>query len=170
MTNVEVVIEDDGTECTSYYQVWYKLNTDSSFTQIANQFASPIVFANMPDGMEFTGRVIRHCCNGQYSNPIEFPFTTADDGLPAPANFTASTIYTNEIELTWDEVIGATNYIIDRAEDAGFTVGVTEVYNSSYGTGYYLNAPVTGVYYYRIKAQASGYDDSPYATATGEGL
>lgn len=170
MTNVEVTIDETGVDCTSFYQVWYKLNTDSSFTQLPNQFMNPIVYPNMPDGMEFTGRVVRHCCNNQYSNTYEFPFSTAGDGLPAPANFTASTTFANEIELTWDEVIGATNYIMDRAEDAGFTIAVTEVYNAPYGTGTLVQSPLTGTYYYRIKAQAGGYDDSPYATATGEGL
>lgn len=168
MKNITLPITDDGSQCNSSYLVEIKLSGDAGYSIVPGIFtATPIVINNLQDGAVYDVRVTRNCCDGQISPPEEIQIATS---LLPPENFTASDIYTNEIALDWDEVGGATNYIIDRAEDAGFTVAVTEVYNSSYGTGYYLNAPVTGVRYYRIKAQASGLADSDYSYATGEGL
>lgn len=62
---------------------------------------------------------------------------------------------------TWTAVTNATNYIVDRATNTGFTAGVALgvysgpllVFNDSGLTG-------GSTYYYRIRAQGTGYTDS----------
>lgn len=72
-----------------------------------------------------------------------------------------------EIDLTWSSVPNATNYILERATNSGFTTGLTTLYtgnNLSFNnnTGIFLGT----TYYYRVKAQATLYTDSSYGYAT----
>lgn len=85
--------------------------------------------------------------------------------LATPGSFTAVAASGTQINLSWASVTSATGYVIQRATDISFTSGLTTVYSGS-GTSYNdtgLSSNTT--YYYRIKATASGYNDSSYATA-----
>jgi hypothetical protein len=77
---------------------------------------------------------------------------------------------TGTTALSWTAVNNATNYVVDRATNIGFTTGVTLarysgpllVFNDSGLTG-------ATVYYYRIRAQGTGFTDgaeSPVQTVT----
>ena len=161
MVNVSIEIADHDTECTSYYQVEYKLPSDPNYTPGANQFDSPIVITNLQSDTVYEFKITRFCCNGQYSTPLTFTRSTSP--LDTPTGFTATPGDT-QITLTWDDMADATNYIIDRADDSGFTTGLTEVYNGAHVASHNDTGLTNGQqYYYRIKSQASGYADSDYA-------
>lgn len=69
-----------------------------------------------------------------------------------------------DISWSWTTVTSASNYVLQRANDSGYITGLTTVYS---GTGSAFDD--TGLagsttYYYRVKAQASGYNDSAFAT------
>lgn len=82
--------------------------------------------------------------------------------LSTPAGFTATPVSSTQINLSWSAVTNATSYTLDRSPDQ---TTWTNVYTGS-GTSY-SNTALTAstLYYYRIKATASGYTDSSYATA-----
>jgi hypothetical protein len=85
--------------------------------------------------------------------------------LATPGNFTPSVISSSQINLAWDAVASATGYTLQRATNSGFTTGLTTLVNNLNqftfnDTG--LN-PSTQ-YFYRVKALASGFTDSNYAT------
>lgn len=65
------------------------------------------------------------------------------------------------VDLTWDAVPNATNYVVERDTDINFGAA-TEVYDGPlllFGDTGLVNDTV---YYYRIKAQATGYQDSEW--------
>lgn len=66
---------------------------------------------------------------------------------------------------TWTAVTNATNYVVDRATNAGFTTGVTlGVYSGPLLV--FNDSGLTGgtTYYYRVRAQGTGYTDSAEST------
>lgn len=83
--------------------------------------------------------------------------------LQTPANFTTTSGNAQSV-TNWDDVAGATNYILDRSTNIGFTT-FTQVYSGA--TSAYTNTGLTNgtTYYYRVKAQgpASVSSDSAYA-------
>lgn len=162
MKNVSIPITDDGAQCNAEYLVEYKLSGDTGYTVAPGIFtSSPIVINNLQEGATYDIRITRNCCDGQVSPPITTQVTTS---LLPPENFTATPFVGEEIELTWDNDINADTYEIDRALDSAFTMSVTNIYSGAY-TASVLDAPLTAgvTYYYRIKSQASGYDDSDYS-------
>lgn len=70
--------------------------------------------------------------------------------------------------LTWPAVTNATNYIIDRATNVGFTTGVTlGVFNGPLLVFNDAGLTAATQYFYRIRAQgANGYTDSAFGTAS----
>jgi hypothetical protein len=70
------------------------------------------------------------------------------------------------ITASWGSVLNATGYVLERANDSGFSTGLTTVYSGS-GTEISdtLLSPST-TYYYRLKATATGYSDSSYSTSS----
>lgn len=165
MKNISIPITDDGDQCNSSYLVEIKLSGDAGYSIVPGIFTeSPIVINNLQDGAVYDVRITRNCCDGQISPPEEIQIATS---LLAPENFTATPYTGPEISLAWDEVGGATNYIIDRALDAGFTSSLTERYNGAYTSSFLDTVGLLGAttYYYRIKAQASGLADSAYSYA-----
>lgn len=81
--------------------------------------------------------------------------------LTAPT-LAASNVLETSIQLNWGAVPNAASYTLERALDINFTTGATNVYTGSNLT--FTNSGLTGdtTYYYRIKATAPGYNDSPY--------
>lgn len=81
--------------------------------------------------------------------------------LTAPAN--NATNQATSVNLTWNTVSGASNYIVQRATNAGFTANLTTntVTTNSYSTTGL--SPVTQ-YFWRVKAK-NGCGESAYATA-----
>lgn len=63
-------------ECTSYYAVSIKKDTDNVFTNLSNQFTSPITIQGLDNLTNYTVRIQRYCCNGQSSNIASYSFST----------------------------------------------------------------------------------------------
>jgi hypothetical protein len=102
---------------------------------------------------------------------VTTPVVVSNGGLGVPT-LTAATGSgaTGTTAESWTAVPNATNYVLDRATNSAFTTGVTLarysgpllVFNDSGLTG-------ATVYYYRIRAQGTGYADSaesPVQTVT----
>lgn len=86
--------------------------------------------------------------------------------LSAPGSFNASAVSDTQINLSWAAVANATNYVVDRATNVGFTTGVNLAIYSGSGTSFNnTGLTATTAYYYRIRATAAGYIDSDYSTA-----
>lgn len=94
------------------------------------------------------------------------PPLTGITQLATPTSFTATAVSDTQINLSWGTSPNATAYVVDRATNVGFTTGVAlAVYNGS-GTSYNdTGRTATTQYFYRIRATATGYTDSAYATA-----
>jgi hypothetical protein len=96
---------------------------------------------------------------------------TVPAGADTPTNFAAATVLTNgntrvRINLSWTDVANETRYVVQRATDPAFTVGLvttnraTNVVTLSY-TGLLRNT----TYYFRLMAQ-NNYGSSPWVNLT----
>lgn len=160
MKSISIEITDHDSVCTDYYQVEYKLATEAGYTLGANQFESPIQINQLEDDALYNIRITRFCCDGNFSTPLTFNVTTSE--LDAPENF-AVVQDGADVDGTWDAVAGATNYVAQRADDAGFTTNLTDVYSGA-ANAFTDTGMSAGTYYYRVKAQATGQPDSDWAT------
>ncbi|TGE22821.1 phage tail protein [Hymenobacter metallicola] len=88
--------------------------------------------------------------------------------LAAPANFQATPTSALAVSVAWSAPAGApagTTYVIQRATNSGFTAGLVTIYtgpNTSVNNTSGLTASTQ--YFYRGKAQATGFTDSVYST------
>lgn len=162
MISVSIPITDDGDQCNSKYTVEYKRATDAGWTDAGDFFSAPIQIDNLDEETDYDFRVRRYCCNGGLSGILEISHTTGGSTIDAPANFTA-TGFSGEIELEWDNDVNVDSYIIERDTVNTFTSPV-EIYNGVYASPY-LDSPLLGLYYYRIKAVKAGFPDSAYSFA-----
>lgn len=84
--------------------------------------------------------------------------------LDAPESFGATNGNTLSV-TSWDDMPNATNYILEMATDGSFT-DAAQIY-SGLVTGYTKTGLTNGTtYYFRVKSQASGYNDSEWAFTT----
>lgn len=84
--------------------------------------------------------------------------------LATPTAFTASNGDTESV-TNWSDVANATNYILQMANNSSFT-GATQIYSGSV-SGYTKTGLTNGTqYWFRVKAQADGYNDSEWAVQT----
>lgn len=77
------------------------------------------------------------------------------------ANAYSSTV----INLTWSAIDHAENYILERADDPGFTVNLTPLYAGK--SLFFVDSGLTysTVYYYRVKGISEEYNDSQWVIA-----
>lgn len=66
------------------------------------------------------------------------------------------------IDLAWSLVPNATTYYVERALDAGFTVGLSDVYLGSGLSFSDIGLTAIMPYFYRVTAKANGYASSGY--------
>lgn len=159
MVNISIVITDDGTECTDYYMMEYKLPSDAFYTEAPRQFESPVVFSNLQSDTLYNFKITRFCCNGQYSTPLTFNRTT--EALDAPTGFTATPGDT-EVILNWDDMAGADNYVLEMDTLADFSTAT--VIDEGTVSGYTKTGLVNGTpYYFRVKQQQTGFPDSEWS-------
>lgn len=158
---IPITDHNDEDVCTNNYLVSYRISGETYWT---NQvfYEPPVVVTNLDDDFEYQFKIVRQCCDGVVSAPLELTINTTI--LSAPGNFSA-TPADQQVTLNWDVVSNADSYTLERAEDASFTSNLTTIYtdtdNSYNDTG--LNNGDT--YYYRLKATATNHADSAYATA-----
>lgn len=97
------------------------------------------------------------------------PVIVSSQTLATPGSFVAATGSgaAGTLALTWAAVTNATNYVLDRATNVGFTTGVTlAVYSGALLAFNDSGLTPATAYFYRLRAQGTNYTDSAYATAT----
>lgn len=88
-------------------------------------------------------------------------FRSPGGGLAATTAFSETTVYPTYISLDWRSVAGANNYVVQRSTDLAFT-SPTVIYTDQPSTCTDSGLTSGVKYYYRVKAQTSGFDDSPW--------
>jgi hypothetical protein len=73
-----------------------------------------------------------------------------------------------EMQIDWSAITNADNYVIERADDSGFTTNLTEIYNGALLT--YTNTGLTNgtTYYFRGKAEGAGYIESTWGATVSD--
>lgn len=86
----------------------------------------------------------------------------ADPTMTAPTLY-GTVLSATAVELNWEAIAKATNYIVQRSTASNFS-GAVEIYNGALTT--YKNTGLTTAtqYYFRVKAQATGYTDSAWTS------
>ena len=77
-------------------------------------------------------------------------------------SFATST--TSQNVINWTAPTNATGYVLQRADDSGYTLNLVSIYTGSLLTFTDTGRAAGTTYYYRVKATGTGYADSPYAT------
>ena len=156
---ITIPITDHDTHCNTGYNVSYKIDGAEYWTT-QPWSVPPIEITNLLDDTLYNIEIVRNCCDGIQSTPLVLNVNTAM--LGAPENFIA-TGGPHQVELDWDEVAGATAYRVERAQDAGFSIAPTIIYNGTSTAILDDELPADTTYYYRVKATAP-YTEGPYAT------
>lgn len=105
----------------------------------------------------------------QNETKTSIPKTPVPNPIPSPQNVEVGALTATSAELSWDEVVGATGYKVQKSSDAGATW--TDVASGSGGEPSTNSTTVTTLttataYQFRVKAiTASG--ESAFSTATG---
>ena len=155
---ITIPITDHEDVCSTSYSVSYKLTGDSYWTT-QSMYVPPFEIGNLLDDVVYNIRIVRQCCDGLQSAPLEFDINTTILGVPGSF---AATPGDGQVVLDWANVSGATSYTLQRADD-DFSVNETEVYTGS--TSGYTDTGVTNdeTYYYRVKATAPEHADSAWS-------
>ncbi|MGD1892284.1 MAG: fibronectin type III domain-containing protein [Cyclobacteriaceae bacterium] len=98
---------------------------------------------------------VTYTTSGTCPNSSTFDVAILDDG--APLAQPAADITCDAFTATWNPVFGATDYEVDVAEDAAFTILVAG-YNSASTTDTFLNVTgltATQTYYYQVRSVTS---------------
>lgn len=75
---VTIPIDDEAGKCIESYTVLYKLIGDEPWTPapLTPYPFSPIVLENLLDDAEYDVRIIRNCCGGLTSDPLDIVIDT----------------------------------------------------------------------------------------------
>lgn len=157
---IQIPITDHGSTCTSYYLVEWKLSTDTGYNTMNWAVEPPIIINNVLDASTYNVRITRFCCDGSQSVPLTLNVDTSSNSpqLDQPLNLTL-TPGTETINADCDDVANADEYVFQIADDDEFTVNMNE-FIAAMSEYDFLNLISGGVYYVRVKARASGYQDS----------
>jgi hypothetical protein len=86
-------------------------------------------------------------------------FRAPNGQLATTAGLTETIVMPTSIELDWRSINNAGNYIVQRATSLSFASPAL-IYNDQLSTCVDTGLTAGTKYYYRVKARASGYDDS----------
>ncbi len=96
--------------------------------------------------------------------------TGGQTALATPTNFTATAVSSSQIDLSITAVPNATGYVYQRAADSGFSNPQT-IYSGPSTTVQNVSGLTAATqYFYRVYATATGYGNSPYASANATTL
>lgn len=142
-------------------------DTDINFGTATQIYSGALLTYNDATAVNDTQYYYRVKAQGDNYLDSAWSIDTATPVAPAlaqPANFVGTPGDTTA-SLDWDNVANATNYVVERDTDSDFA-SATEVYSGA--TSSFADSSLTNgtPYYYRVRAEASGYNDSPYAYVT----
>lgn len=106
------------------------------------------------------------CINSNIGGSLIIPnnLQTSQTQLQSPASFSASPGNTENV-LSWNSVVNATGYTLEFSTDQSTWTDLSTVTYDGTSTNYtHTSLTNSTTYYYRVKATASGYIDSPYST------
>lgn len=140
-------------------------STDSTFaTKSTETYASSgsktVTSLSANTTYYFRAKVTSSTNESEYSSTSNA--TTLKITLTAPT-FTSSANTKNSITVSIGSVTNATSYVVEYSTDSGFANPSTETYNSS-GSKTISGLSANTKYYLRVKATASGYNDSNYTS------
>jgi len=95
-------------------------------------------------------------------------FVEDDPTLAAPTLY-KHVISATVIDLSWTAVLHGTNYVVEMDTDEEFGTAV-EIYNGALGNLHKTGLTTATIYYFRVKAQATGYTDSDWTSVTATTL
>lgn len=163
----------DTSECTQYYLVQYKLNTQTAYNQLY-WYDDNIEIRNLLDDSVYDVRITRYCCNGGISAPLilSIDTTTLSPQLDAPANFTLlpdSPPVSGQLEASWDIVANAETYhgILSEFSDFSVIAQTFTTVDPTISISISSLTPAT-LYYGKVLARAVGYADSIYSNTDSE--
>ena len=160
MITARIYLSDS--DCVAYYAVSYKLQSEAGYIELPNQFTSPIVVSNLTDDTNYDIRIIKHCCDGSVSHPLDVPFLATI--LTPPTTFEA-TAGDSQVACNWDDMADADNYIVEMDTNSDYSTA-TEIYSGAV-SGHTETELSNGIlYYFRVKQQRDGYPDSEWSTAS----
>lgn len=97
-----ITINDSDTGCYQYYIVEYKAPTDIGFSRAPDAFGSPAVIDGLSDGVEYTIRITKVCCDGTLSTPVTTSYTPIA-GMPFTIElYNNATPPPNDLDLNID--------------------------------------------------------------------
>lgn len=160
---IQIPITDHDDNCSTYYLVEWKLNADVGYNTTNWTAAPPIIINNVLDNSTYDVRITRFCCDGSQSSPLVLSIDTTSDSptLATPTGFTF-TAGVEQIVADCNNVVNADEYVFDIAEDDEFTVNFQQVVSAT-SDNTFTGLTAGTVYYGRVKARGSGYQDSDYA-------
>lgn len=100
-------------------------------------------------------------CWGQQTIPKHARFVEPGGTLGATTAFSETTVYPTYINLDWRSITSASNYVVQRSTDLAFT-SPTVIYTSQASTCTDSGLTSGVKYYYRVKGQASGFNDGAW--------
>ncbi len=92
---------------------------------------------------------------------VEWLYNQSIQPLLTPS-LTATVVSSTEIDLSWDSVLYATSYVLQRALNSTFTSGLTSIYQGALLAFSDTALTASTTYYYRVVATATGYTNSAY--------
>lgn len=63
-------------DCTEYYEVWYKKDTEVDFQQTPNQIGNSVIVKDLDCNTNYDFRIRKKCCDGRFSPTKTTQITT----------------------------------------------------------------------------------------------
>lgn len=77
-----IPINDSSSECFLYYIVEYKASTDIGYSTAPVAYGSPAVINGLLEGVEYSIRITKVCCDNTQGTPTTITYTPQSGGLP----------------------------------------------------------------------------------------
>lgn len=147
----QVTIPVTTSDCIQYYVVEYKTTGEVGYTFNQQYFTQPIVLENLADDTSYDIRITPYCCDGTVGTPTTTTFGTTD--VPAPTTFLLAQVGPT-VEGDWDNM-SVDSYEAQRADNAGFTIGLVDIYAGA-PNAFVDPGPGPGLKYYRVRSIDGG--------------
>lgn len=119
------------------------------------------VYINTADGAVFIRKALNKL---QADWESTTSFAAGNPTLATPTLY-AETVDDDKVNLSWSAVDKATNYVVERDTADTFDSPADEVYNGALNNFQDSGLTAETQYFYRVKAEATGYDDSAWGEA-----